>query len=264
MDTPMQPRQSRRTQRVPAEPGRGPLQEAELARLISAHQGFVFKIAREYIYLGIPLEDLVNEGNIGLLHAARRFDHLRGTRFLTYATAWIRKYILGAVQRYARQVRLPPYSLRRLRRFLNEEQALAQKLGRAPSQEEIAAGSDLRGRELESIQKCRYVEVPIEAVHPNSESEYTRALPDRDTLNPEEDLLRGEAYKLVHGALSRLTPRERTIMVGRYGLSDGRVRTLREVARSLGLSRERVRQVEAIARCKITRYLARLPRRRKS
>ena len=259
----MQPHRSRQTQRVPTEPGLGPLQEAALARLISAHQGFVFKIAREYIHLGIPLEDLVNEGNIGLLHAARRFDHSRGTRFLTYAAAWIRKYILGAIQHYTRLVRLPPYSLRRLRRFLNEEQALAQKLGRTPSQEELVADSDLRGRELEDIQKCRYVEVPIEMIHPGGESEYTRPLLDCDALSPEEDLLRGEAYRLVHGALSRLTPRERTIMIGRYGLSDGRVRTLREVANTVGLSRERVRQIEAFARRKIGRHLARLPRRKK-
>ncbi len=263
MDTPTQPRQRGRTRRVPTEPGRGPLQEAELARLISAHQGFVFKIAREYIHLGIPLEDLVNEGNIGLLHAARRFDHLRGTRFLTYASAWIRKYILGSIQRYARLVRLPPYSLRRLRRFLHEEQALAQKLGRSPSHEEVAAGSDLRGREIESLQKCRYVEVPIDVVHPDSETGYTRPLPDPNALNPEEDLLRGEAYRLVHGALSRLSPKERTVMIGRYGLSDGRVRTLKEVAKHLGLSRERVRQIEAIARRKIVRHLVRLSRRRK-
>lgn len=261
MDTPTHPR-PRRERRALTEPGPGPLGQADLERLISAHQGFVFKIAREYTHLGIPVEDLINEGNIGLLQAARRFDRLRGTRFLTYASTWIRKYILGAIERYVRLVRLPPYRLRRLRHMLNAERALAQKLGRAPSREELANMAEVQENEFESIQRCRYLEVSIDAVQRDTGSVRTRTLPDPDTPTPEEDLLRDETYRLVHGALSRLDTRERTVMVGRYGLQDGRVHTLREVAEDLGLSRERVRQIEAIARRKIARHLARLPRRK--
>jgi RNA polymerase primary sigma factor len=229
--------------------------ETDLAQLVSAHQGFVAKLAREYGHLGVPIEDLINEGNIGLLQAARRFDRLRGTRFLTYAAAWIRKQILSALEHHMRLVRLPAYRLRTLRRLLSAEQTLSQRLGRCPDREELRLQMDARRGEVERIQQCRYREVSIDG-DPDAVAPVGRTLQDPETLSPEEELLRDETYRLVHGALAILTSRERTILMDRYGLHDGRMRTLREVASGLSLSRERVRQIESSARMKIARHLA--------
>lgn len=235
--------------------------DVDLAQLVSAHQGFVAKLAREYSHLGVPLEDLINEGNIGLLQAARRFDRLRGTRFLTYASAWIRKQILSALEHHARLVRLPAYRLKTLRRLLCAERSLAQSLGRAPEREEIREQMRARRGEVERLEQYRFYEVSIDA---DREAEFPSLEPLRapDALSPEAELLRDESYRLVHDALSILSIRERTVVVERYGLYDGRVRTLREVACALGLSRERVRQIEETARLKIARHIACRPRRR--
>ncbi|MEE9219664.1 MAG: sigma-70 family RNA polymerase sigma factor [Acidobacteriota bacterium] len=259
----MHPRRGRWEGRLQAEPGRHLPREAELASLVAAHQGFVFKIAREYSHLGVPIEDLVNEGNIGILEAVRRFDHLRGTRFLTYAGAWIRKYILAAVGRYARLVRLPPYRLRGLKCLLSAERALTQKLGRPPSREELASSTHLCRRDIELIQQYRSVEVSIDLAHQDTDSPFLRVLPDLTTPTPEEDLLRDETYHLVHDSLARLSARERAVLLARYGLTDGKVRTLREVAASLGLSRERIRQIESAARQKIAHHLVHQPPRKR-
>jgi RNA polymerase primary sigma factor len=234
--------------------------DTELSLLISAHQGFVAKLAREYGHLGVPLEDLINEGNIGLLQAARRFDALRGTRFLTYAAAWVRKQILGAIERHARIVRLPPYRMRTLRRLLSAEKSLAQQLGRAPDVEELSHRLQAPSHDVRRLQQCRFYEVSIEG---DAEAEHPtlRPLTNPDALNPEQELLRDETYRVVRGALLRLSERERTVLVQRFGLADGRVRTLREVAVALGLSRERVRQIESSARARVARYLARRARR---
>jgi RNA polymerase primary sigma factor len=230
--------------------------ETELSVLICAHQGFVAKLAREYGHLGVPLEDLINEGNIGLLQAARRFDSLRGTRFLTYAAAWVRKQILSAVERHARIVRLPPYRMRTLRRLLSAEKSLAQQLGRAPELEELSDRMKARSHDVRRLQQCRFHEVSIEG-DAEADRPTLRPLTNPDALNPEQELLRDETYRVVHGALMRLGERERSVLVQRFGLADGRVRTLREVAQALGLSRERVRQIESSARARVARYLAR-------
>ncbi len=218
------------------------------------------KLAREYSHLGVPLEDLVNEGNVGLLQAARRFDALRGTRFLTYAAAWIRKQILSALEKHARLVRLPAYRMKTLRRMLSAERALTQRLGRTPDREELGEQMHARRGEVERLQSFRFHEVSIDA--DDDEGRPALApLSDAQALTPEDELLRDETFRLVHGALAILGPRERTVLVERYGLADGQVRTLREVACALGLSRERVRQIESTARFKIARHLSCSPRR---
>jgi len=233
--------------------------EVDLAQLVAAHQGFVARLAREYSRLGVPLEDLINEGNIGLLQAARRFDSDRGTRFLTYAAAWIRKQILGALEHHARLVRLPAYRLKTLRSLLVAEHSLAQKLGRRPDREELRDQMHARRGEVERLQQCRYYEVSLDA-DADSEHPHLAPLTDAAALGPEGELLRDETYQLVHGALGVLTARERTVLVDRYGLVDGVPRTLREVASTLGLSRERVRQIESTARLKVARHIACRPR----
>lgn len=245
---------SRSAQTVAARPAAG----LDLAQLVSEHQGFVAKLAREYCRLGVPLEDLINEGNIGLLQAARRYDRMRGTRFLTYAAAWIRKQILGALERHARLVRLPSYRLKHLRRMLSAEAALSQRLGRAPDREELSAQMRARRGEVERLQRYRFFEVSIDAGN-DDDQPGLQPLADLEAPSPEAELLRDETYRIVHAALAILSERERTVVVERYGLADGRVRTLREVAGELGLSRERVRQIESSARLKIARHIAYRP-----
>ncbi|MFQ5876673.1 MAG: sigma-70 family RNA polymerase sigma factor [Acidobacteriota bacterium] len=223
--------------------------------LFARHRGRVIEIARRYSRFGVPLEDLISEGAIGLLEAARRFDRRRGTRFLTCATYWIQKRILGALDRQIRVVCLPDYRLKKMRRMAAIERTLSQELGRGPTADEVGA----RLRPLPVWRRTggqvRISEIRID--HGSGPAgEGPRELSDARAVSPEERMIYDENSCLVREALDVLDPRERAVIVGRFGLADGRIRSLREVGARLGLSREGVRKVELSARARIGRYLA--------
>lgn len=202
-----------------------------LNRLVEANLGFVVKVAREYRHLGVPFEDLLNEGNLGLLEAARRYDGSRGTKFITFAVWWIRKAILAAVAQGSGLVRLPDYERRRLRRIRLAEGPLPQDA-------------------LHGYPRTRSLDEPASR---EGETSLGERLTDDSATTSEEDLLQREAIELLCQTLERLEPQERRVLEYRFGLAAEPCLVLREVGYRMSVSRERVRQIEVCAMRRLRR-----------
>jgi len=226
--------------------------------LVTSHLGFVVKIANEYRNLGLPLEDLVNEGNVGLVEAAQRFSADRGASFISYAVWWIRKAMLRAITRNANVVHVPEYQVRKARHVWNAGHVLKRALGREADREEISRALDVTVAQVDQLFLLRPRKVSLEdKVGQDREMTLLDLLPDERIVNPEEDLIRRGDRARLRQALQSLSGRELSIIIRRYGLDGGHARTLREIAQSLGMSRERVRQVETAARRRLRKVLVR-------
>lgn len=229
-----------------------------LNELVEANLGFVVKVACEYRNLGLPLEDLLNEGNLGLLQAARRFDAERGTKFITFAVWWIRKAILAALNQHVGLVRVPENHKRKLRRIRDAEQSLVKSLGRRPDREEVARQLSHTASEMDATLlldvKSRSLTDPVGQ---DSDTPLSELLKDDTAVTVEEGMLRGEATTLVAEALKELDPQEREVLGYRFGLHDRAPLVLREVGDIMGVSRERVRQIEVKATRRLRKILLR-------
>ncbi len=231
--------------------------------LILSNQGFVMKIASEYRHLGLPFEDLLNEGNVGLLEAAQRFDPRRGNRFITYAIFWIRKSILSALSRHTHLVRVPNHRLRQASSITQMGHALSRDLGRAADREEISQAMSLTVGKMEEILQARMRAVSLDTrVGQDKDATVLDLMVDERARSPEEGMIQVEHERLLRNALRRLTAQQRMIIVRRFGLSGSREHTLAEVGARLGLSRERVRQIECMATKKLRKALMNVKRRR--
>lgn len=229
--------------------------QAEIDRLVEANLAFVVKIAHEYRNMGVPFEDLLGEGNIGLIEAARRYDPARGTRFITYAVWWIRKAILKALARQSGLFRLPEYRIRKVRQMRDAEAALTRRIGRKPEKAEI---SEYLKRPISEIDAMLLTQSRAASLDESASPEGTsigERLADPTSVDAEERLLSGEARHLVREALRTLPQKERMIIRKRMGMPDRRPMTLKEIGSSLGVSRERVRQIEEQAMNRLRRYL---------
>ena len=235
----------------------------ELNRLVESNLSFVVKIANEYRNLGLPFEDLLNEGNIGLIEAAQRYDHCKGTKFITYAIWWIRKSILKALSEQSSIVRVPNYQLKKVRKVRDTEQSLARSLGRRPDKDELSRELDSTISKIDEILQIKLREVSMdEKVGKEKDVPLSDYLVDDHSVNPEDELLKIESETLVRTALDSLTEQEHAVIINRFGLAGGRSFTLKEIGQSMGLSRERIRQIEAQAKKKLRRVFAlhQLPR----
>jgi RNA polymerase primary sigma factor len=226
----------------------------ELARrkLIESNLRLVIAIARRYTSTGVPLIDLIQEGNLGLMRAAEKFDYQRGCHFGTYATWWIRQAVSRAAGEQSRLIHLPEHVATRLRKVRRVASQLSQENGLDPLPEQIAEACNIEVNEV--LDLLGVIEQPVSLDAPvDEEARYSLAdtLEDSTTPAPAETASQHLLGEELHRALALLTPRERSVITLRYGIGDGRSRTLLEVGKELGISRERVRQLEVVALMKL-------------
>ncbi len=216
--------------------------------LITANSRLVISVAKKYIGRGVPFLDLIQEGNIGLMRAAKKFDYHRGYKFSTYATWWIRQAVTRAVADQGRTIRVPVHMGDQISKMQRVQHQLKQKFGRDPSTDEIAFVLDVTPKKVEyMIQVARR---PLSLQMPIGDEEEDMLgdfIEDQEAPPPDELATDNLLREHVRDILSRLPPREARILQLRYGLLDGQTLTLNEVGRKMGVTRERVRQIEAQA-----------------
>lgn len=217
-------------------------------QLIKANLRLVISIAKRYMNWGVPLMDLIEEGNLGLIKAVERFDPTRGTRFSTYASWWIRQAVIRALASQGRTVRIPAHMFDLINKWLRVSHELTQKFGRAPSIAETACAMGLSEDKVKDI--IRSAQRPTSLHEPVFDEDgdlVEDLLSDHQMVNPLDELERKFTREELFTYLSRLTARESDILRLRYGLDTGFPITLEEMGRRLGITRERVRQIEAKA-----------------
>ncbi|HEV2582204.1 MAG TPA: sigma-70 family RNA polymerase sigma factor [Ktedonobacteraceae bacterium] len=220
--------------------------------LIESNLRLVIAIARRYTSTGVPLIDLIQEGNLGLMRAAEKFDYQRGCHFGTYATWWIRQAVSRAAGEQSRLIHLPEHVATRLRKVRRIAAQLSQENGLDPLPEQIAEACNLDLGEV--VDLLGIIEQPVSLDAPvDDEARYSLSdtLEDSAAPAPAETASQHLLGEELHRALAALTPRERSVITLRYGIGDGRSRTLLEVGKELGISRERVRQLEVVALMKL-------------
>jgi RNA polymerase primary sigma factor len=221
-------------------------------RLVECNLRLVIAIARRYTSTGVPLIDLIQEGNLGLMRAAEKFDYQRGCHFGTYATWWIRQAVSRAAGEQSRLIHLPEHVATRLRKVRRIAAQLSQENGLDPLPEQIAAACNFALEDV--VDLLEVIEQPVSLDAPvDDEARYSLAdtLEDSTTPAPAETASQHLLGEELHRALALLTPREKAVITLRYGIGDGRSRTLLEVGKELGISRERVRQLEVVALMKL-------------
>jgi RNA polymerase primary sigma factor len=216
-----------------------------LEKLARSNLRFVVSVAKKYMNQGVSLLDLINEGNLGLIRAAYKFDETKGTKFISYAVWWIRQAILQTLAEQSRVVRVPLNRAGILYKIGKKSSLLIQELGREPTEEEIAEGMDITVSEVRSTMQISRTHRSLDApIVPGEDGKLMDYLPDTYQPSPSEQAFQRALSETIEGSLATLKEREARILRMYFGLSDAPPMTLEEIGRVLGITRERVRQIK--------------------
>ncbi|MBE6917629.1 MAG: RNA polymerase sigma factor RpoD/SigA [Ruminococcaceae bacterium] len=232
-----------------------PQQELELAKrcaqgdedairqLVNSNLRLVVSVAREYAGRGVPLQDLIQEGSIGLLAAARKYDYTLEFRFSTYATKWIRQGVTRCLKNHANLIRVPTHTAERIRKIVQTRTALWQENGEEPTDELLAATCEISVEKLQQL-RALYPEIrSLDASVGEDDVPMGAVVEDLQTPQPFETLVREELTRTINGLLQMLTPRQQEVLVLRFGMHDGICYSFEQIGKSLDISKERARQI---------------------
>ncbi len=222
-----------------------------LQELVKRNLKYVITVANKYRGCGLSLQDLIEEGNIGLIQAAKRFDPSRKVKFITYAVWWIRQAILHSLAEQSGTVKLPIKQVGKIYKIDKEQSALSQRLDREPTRDEVAQGLGYRVEDIESIMRAYRTHVSLDTpLREDDSTPYLELLESPDTIPYDDQIMQKALRKKIDQLLKNLSEREEKILRMRFGF-DGDTKTLEEIGKEVGLSRERVRQIEKRAKARL-------------
>jgi len=225
-------------------------------KMIQSNLRLVINIAKKYSYLGVPMLDLIEEGNLGLMKAVDKYNHKKGYRFSTYAAWWIKQYITRAIANQGKTVRIPVYVIELLMRFKKISGQLSHKLKRKPRLDEVAKKMRMPMGRIRQLNKMANTVSSLNApVDQSGSTEFMDLIEDEKVAKEVGELSNFLLHERIKDLLHKMMPRERKILSLRFGLKDGVRHTLRETAKDFGITRERVRQIEGVAMRKLREYM---------